>query len=391
MGASTKRNRRVESEEWASESESESGSESEEGESECDTGSESESGSESELDLAVDERGRVACELNPELEYDATSTPDAVARARFDSEEEIEVLLEDCVAAHTAKSARRKQGKSGYSSGRTFWVSADGAPRCALEALALETFRRATRTAEAKISVSGAKGKECITAATYDPSNSGAEWWTQVIDDEDEIGWHWDKDYALEGSGVNVHPQLGTVTYFCDNGAPTVVVNRPTDVQCDFGCGDIGVCGAVTECVVSWPEWGKQITFDGKFLHGAPAELARGSARREKRVTFLVNVWLNHKPVTAEPLSADELSAMKLRDVDQATSWMGASIEPRAEPVRALEDDAMYPSRSFDFNFKYAGRKRTLELRLPSFLIRQNDASSAGTAVFNAPQLGELR
>ena len=155
------------------------------------------------------------------------------------------------------------------------------------------------------------KGKECITAATYDPSNSGAEWWTQVIDDEDEIGWHWDKDYALEGSGVNVHPQLGTVTYFCDNGAPTVVVNRPTNVQCDFGCGDIGVCGAVTECVVSWPEWGKQITFDGKFLHGAPAELARGSARKEKRVTFLVNVWLNHKPVTAEPLSADELSAMK--------------------------------------------------------------------------------
>ena len=128
---------------------------------------------------------------------------------------------------------------------------------------------------------------------------------------QDEIGWHWDKDYALEGSGVNVHPQLGTVTYFCDNGAPTVVVNRPTNVQCDFGCGDIGVCGAVTECVVSWPEWGKQITFDGKFLHGAPAELARGSARKEKRVTFLVNVWLNHKPVTAEPLSADELSAMK--------------------------------------------------------------------------------
>ena len=108
-------------------------------------------------------------------------------------------------------------------------------------------------------------------------------------------------------------------------------------------------------------------------------------------MTFLVNVWLNHKPVTAEPLSADELSAMKLQNVDQATSWMGASIEPRAEPVRALEDDAMYSSRSFDFNFRYAGRKRTLELRLPSFLIRQNDASSAGTAVFNAPQLGELR
>lgn len=389
MGASTKRDK-----EWASDEESAGASASESGsedvESEYDTGSESESGSGSELDLAVDERGRVACELNPELEYAATSAPDAVARARFDSEEEIETLLRDCAAAHTAKNARGKHGKSGYSSGRTFWLSADGAPRCALEALALETFRRATRTAEAKISVSVAKGKEFVTAATYDPSNSGAEWWTQVIDDEDEIGWHWDKDYALEGSGVNVHPQLGTVTYLCDHGAPTVVVNRPTDVQCDLDGGDVGVCGAVTECAVSWPKWGKQITFDGKFLHGAPAELARGPTRGEQRVTFLVNVWLNHKPVTAEPLSADELGTMKLRDVDRATSWMGASMKPRAEPVHALEN-ATSSLKLFDFNFQYAGRKRTLALRLPLPLTKQNDASAADTFVFGARRLGELR
>jgi|TARA_B100001142_G_scaffold7578_1_gene7520 hypothetical protein len=47
----------------------------------------------------------------------------------------------------------------------------------------------------------------------FDPSRSGAEWWTQVIDARDEIGTHWDKDYGLESANVNVHPQIATVTY----------------------------------------------------------------------------------------------------------------------------------------------------------------------------------
>ena len=28
-----------------------------------------------------------------------------------------------------------------------------------------------------------------------------------------DVGWHWDRDYVLEDSGVNLHPMLGTVTY----------------------------------------------------------------------------------------------------------------------------------------------------------------------------------
>jgi hypothetical protein len=31
-------------------------------------------------------------------------------------------------------------------------------------------------------------------------------------------GLHFDKDYACEDSGLNVHPQLGTVTYLSDLG-----------------------------------------------------------------------------------------------------------------------------------------------------------------------------
>ena len=32
-------------------------------------------------------------------------------------------------------------------------------------------------------------------------------------DESSEVAWHWDRDYSLERSGVNVHPMLGTVTY----------------------------------------------------------------------------------------------------------------------------------------------------------------------------------
>ena len=34
-----------------------------------------------------------------------------------------------------------------------------------------------------------------------------------VLEREDEVGFHWDKDYAVEGQGVNVFPHLATVTY----------------------------------------------------------------------------------------------------------------------------------------------------------------------------------
>ena len=62
--------------------------------------------------------------------------------------------------------------------------------------------------------------------ATLRPrAKRGAEWWTQVIDPRDDIGVHWDKDYALEPAGVNLHPHVGTVTYVgaSTEGAPTLV------------------------------------------------------------------------------------------------------------------------------------------------------------------------
>ena len=35
-------------------------------------------------------------------------------------------------------------------------------------------------------------------------------------DENSEVGWHWDRDYTLESSGMNIHPMLATVTYLSE-------------------------------------------------------------------------------------------------------------------------------------------------------------------------------
>lgn len=96
------------------------------------------------------------------------------------------------------------------------------------------------------------------------------------------------------------------VTYLSDIGGPTMVLTKAAPLRHGERLeGEIG------ECFVSRPRVGKHISFDGRLLHAAPAELrplwrGRGTTstttKGRKRVSFLVNVWLNHKPRYAEPL-----------------------------------------------------------------------------------------
>jgi hypothetical protein len=160
-------------------------------------------------------------------------------------------------------------------------------------------------------------------------------------------------------------------------------------VQYDEESGDVDSLGTVSECAVSWPRWGKQITFDGKFLHGAPLAFAARERESGKRITFLVNIWLNHKPVTAEPLTEDELESMTLRDVTEASSWVDADCARRPfeeRPVRAPVE--------FKFDFTYSERPRTILLNLDSSIkdcqLVNDDGQGASTALFTACCLGEL-
>eukprot|EP00977_Amphora_coffeiformis_P005654 scaffold1189_cov194-Amphora_coffeaeformis.AAC.11 len=213
---------------------------------------------------------------------------------------------------------------------RTFWMPAHGKDaQCTLEQFALDIFRH-----------------HVPQDAVYDPDTSGAEWWVQIrpsppagryamhakadLDDEisrQGIWFHWDKDEDLRqlmgGDTTYIHPHLSTVTYLTPHGAPTLAINRRIHpltgewIEPTEGDND--------QAFLSWPGKGKHLSFDGRFLHAAPPDLlpedARLSAsttlsaatskdmtpdqrkqvRRQRRVTFLVNIWLNYKPFNVHP------------------------------------------------------------------------------------------
>lgn len=172
----------------------------------------------------------------------------------------------------------------------------------------------------------------------HDDDDSGGD--NGDSDDDDVmvggIGLHYDKDEEIaETFGIGVFPQLSTVTYLSSSNkvAPTIVIeNTPSD--------PIGK--SIRKCYASYPIRGKHVRFDGRYLHGAcpqfcvenddtdedvienveknsedvhipPANL-KGSGDGETnfegkmsvadsikyRVTFLVNIWVNHKPLKVE-------------------------------------------------------------------------------------------
>jgi hypothetical protein len=248
-------------------------------------------------------------------------------------------MEEDCA---TVFSARAKEGQAAYSAGCTYFAPAVMKPRCGLEALALQIFEAHTKD---------------LPKGSFAPEQSGAEWWTLVLDadppkeesengdddddeskeeDHDEVGMHFDADYGLEDQapGLMLHPRVATITYLSNVGAPTLILDKrsppPNDVM------ELG--GEITRGWLSGPRIGKHVAFDGRLLHGAPATFFPGVAlgdvvveappakkqksndgvasipRPEKppqRITFMVNVWLNHCPMDAELLDDDIVEKLK--------------------------------------------------------------------------------
>ncbi|KAF0689944.1 Aste57867_18637 [Aphanomyces stellatus] len=204
-----------------------------------------------------------------------------------------DTLVQDCKACFTC---REVEEGDNYSLGSTFFLRADETPACGMEVLAKKIF-------DLHATASGVE---------FDPATSGAEWWTQHIDQRDNIGFHWDRDYGMEEDDEeHVHPYLGTVTYLCVHAGPTVVL----DTRGTFEYG-ADISGPLRHAIVSRPKAGKHITFDGELLHGAPSELAYPLIDDDVdgviRVTFLVNIWINHLPVQSQRLDADVAATLQL-------------------------------------------------------------------------------
>jgi len=321
------------------------------------------------LELTLDEDGRI-----PGGTSDAPRPPNLEYGFRvFDgvvSSEEMDTIVADCATAFTA---RTKAGGASYSAGETYFLSAAAPATTVLEALAQSIFKLHTAHLE--------PGKG------YDAARSGAEWWTLVIENEDDVGFHWDRDYELEGgSDILVHPHLATVTYLgAALGAPTLMVDRVSPVD-----PHAPIEGPVTQLFVSRPAPGRHVSFDGRLLHGAPAEGSltcedsTSTTKRPPRVTFLVNVWLNHIPLSATPLPPaiqSKLQPTKLTEEqqrDRLWRWQSAEAKP-AQLTLTAEDVPSTKEVCWKFQ---AAKKNALCLPYPAAKLKEiTDGAPTKTAL----------
>eukprot|EP00933_Yihiella_yeosuensis_P082696 TRINITY_DN9666_c0_g1_i1.p1 TRINITY_DN9666_c0_g1~~TRINITY_DN9666_c0_g1_i1.p1 ORF type:complete len:424 (-),score=88.41 TRINITY_DN9666_c0_g1_i1:196-1467(-) len=296
------------------------------------------------LQLIIDEDGRVGIPGCEPPNYSFRSFSKLLPLGDENGKKVLETLIKDSAAAFTARETGFGER---YSRGETFWVSADSTPKTLMETLALELFRLHTSQV---VTATGAPG--------FDPTHSGAEWWTQVINSEDDIGWHWDRDYGLEADErIRLHPHVASVTYLSDTGAPTLILEAVEPPEGDGGGATKPL--AISRAHVSHPQIGKHISFDGRWLHAAPSDTI-DDAKSGKRVTFLVNIWLNHKP----------LSASVFQDASVLSPASGPSLKSfclpfsktaKEDTVKSLESDKKTESKSFQWNFKADGAGRENE------------------------------
>lgn len=243
----------------------------------------------------------------------------------------------------------------------TFWIGAGAKPRCALEALALEIY-----------------AFHASASPLRDASASGAEWWAQVkapgaVEEADrEVGFHWDKDEAAHAChGMYVFPALSTVTYLTDGGAPTVILRRTPD---PFS-GDVSPA-PIDGAEACWPASGRHLAFDGRLLHAAPAALA--ASGWERRVTFLVNVWLGHRPSGIRPFPDAALDKMSAADPEGGDRLASASLAaaaaraPSAAAPSLLDEDRPRPP-PLVFPFSKTGTRHVVRLALPFDATRVRD------------------
>ena len=323
-----------------------------------------------EINLRLDSDGRTT--FDPELSAEFLSVPFDSGKNRRINYESSAIVLNSLVSAaqegdrmfDTGKEIEKDEfhGRNRYDEllldcevadcallPRTFWISPDDTPRCAMEQLAQQIFRYHVRS------------DYC-----YDKRTSGAEWWVQIRPsppagrysmmterneaDNSSISFHWDKDEELRlltGGNMFIYPHISTVTYLTNHGSPTMVL--PCVNDCTSGTPEFRL-QHTQKAYVSWPRVGKHFSFDGRLLHAAPSNLVdpevlrnnletirqlsvssssvhKTILRRNRRITFLVNIWLNHKPLGIESFpesTVDKLSKMDsrekefLRDVHQS-------------------------------------------------------------------------
>ena len=359
-----------------------------------------------ELNFRLDENGRTIrsatdnkpheatpSDVSPLVDYESKAIMTNLAPPASGSDQHrdwIDDLLFDCQISDSGLMPR------------TFWVPATGMkPRCHLEQMAHDIFHH-----------------HVPEGYDYDPEISGAEWWAQIRpspertgrysmhdDQPDElsmtgVSFHWDKDEDLRlltGGTTYIHPHISTVTYLTDIGAPTLVMNHR--VHCLTG---EWISPDTVEGFVSWPRTGKHISFDGRFLHAAPGDLMEPGVweqqlrlpplsqceqqetgkhhekvlkRRHRRVTFLVNVWLDYKPFDIKPFPSTMMDKMSGVNGTETIKFafrndMGAELTEEIQVTHSDPKNA-FSLRKFTWPMGDCDSKEFIDALLPLETIRK--------------------
>lgn len=186
----------------------------------------------------------------------------------------------------------------------TFWTTLTQPPKCIFEHVAQSIGLYHLRT----LFQDSGRLDDILSIA-------GFEWWVQVRSANPNesvstgVDLHYDKDEEIASLfEVGIFPTISTVTYLTESAAqcqPTVIYDCAASNPVGF---------PIQDCLLSLPEIGKHVAFDGRLLHGAPSELlffAENNIERNTndensqfpfRVTFPVNIWIGHKPFAVKPI-----------------------------------------------------------------------------------------
>ena len=146
---------------------------------------------------------------------------------------------------------------------RNYWVGVEDAPRNNLE---LFTF----------------KSLEILHPSIPREQICGFEWWYHIGKTIRGVNPHFDCDEHKKMNEKIISTPLGcSVNYLTDSAeAPTVI----TDVEPEWHCEPRFY--SPTQVSYSFPQKGKSITFDPKYLHGI-----KNATLASDRITLMCNVW----------------------------------------------------------------------------------------------------
>lgn len=167
----------------------------------------------------------------------------------------------------------------------------------------------------------------------------GAEWWLQERAPTGDIGYHYDKDEAYASEHMTMRfPEVSTVTYLGNSGAPTLIFNQTTPD------GNLEVPPLPIEGVLAYPHPNKHLVFRGNLQHGVSGALSIPTSDPGARRTLLIN-WWRYAPmppncIVFEParwarlqlrLDAAAVAALRAAEARATTATTALAVPKRIE------------------------------------------------------------